>query len=93
MLGVSKLKVSGVTKMMWPKEQDSGIRKSQIYEIRLRGKLDKDWSEWFEGMTISYDDGLTILKGKVLDQAALRGLLTKIWDLNHTVISETRIRE
>ena len=58
-----------------------------VYEIRVKGTLDKSWSDWFEGMVISHEDGNTLLKGKVADQAALRGILTRIWDLNRTVIS------
>lgn len=76
--------------MAYPKKD---INKSRIYEIRLRGRLDKDWSDWLEGMVISHDDDTTILKGKVLDQAALRGILSSIWDLNRTVISVRQIRE
>jgi hypothetical protein len=55
--------------------------------------MDKDWSDWLEGMVISHDDDITILRGKLLDQAALRGILSKIWDLNLTVISVRQIRE
>ena len=62
-----------------------------IYEIRIRGKLDERWSDWFNGMTISIeqvDNGIheTMLKICIPDQAKLRGILNKIWDLNLTVI-------
>lgn len=78
--------------MAWPKKEDRSINKSRIYEIRLQGRLDKDWSDWLEGMVISHEGENTVLKGKVLDQAALRGILSRIWDLNRTVISVNQIR-
>ncbi len=54
----------------------------RIYEIRLKGYLSLDWSDWFEGMTISHDEEHnTLLTGPVVDQAALFGLLDKIRDL------------
>jgi hypothetical protein len=67
------------------------IDQPAIYEIRLQGYLNKSWSNWLEGMEIYFVDGQTILKGKVIDQVALRGLLTKIWDLNQTLIAINRI--
>jgi hypothetical protein len=79
--------------MAWQKNEDLSTNISRIYEIRLQGRLDKDWSDWFEGMVISHDVDITILTGKVLDQAALRGILSRIWDLNRTVISVNQIRE
>lgn len=51
------------------------------------GRLDKDWSDWLEGMSISYEGDITILRGYAIDQAALHGILTKIWDMNIKVIS------
>ena len=42
-------------------------------------------------MTIAFDSGITTLTGTVADQAELRGMLSKIWDLNLTVVSMTRI--
>jgi len=70
--------------------------KRETYEIRVKGILDRKWSGWFNGMAISFgqaSDGspLTTLSGTVADQAKLRGLLSKIWDLNLTVLSVTRI--
>ena len=53
-----------------------------------------DWQEWFNGMMIATEQGkdgvITTLKGLVADQAALRGILNKLWDLNLTVISVKR---
>jgi hypothetical protein len=60
---------------------------ASVYEIRLQGQLDPRWSDWFSGLTVSVDDGLTTLTGPVTDQAVLRGILSKIWDLNLVLIS------
>ncbi len=68
-------------------------RKQANYEIRLEGRLDKDWSDWLEGMSISYDGDVTVLKGPIIDEAALRGILARIWDLNRTVISMKRVHD
>lgn len=73
--------------MAWLRKQNQSIDEHPIYEIRLQGRMDKDWSDWLEGMTISYEGDVTVLRGHVIDQAALRGILTRIWDLNRTVIS------
>ena len=61
------------------------------YVIRIKGHLDPRWSEWFEGLTvIRVEPGETILSGRLSDQAALHGVLTKIRDLNLTLLSVTR---
>lgn len=53
-----------------------------LYEIRIKGHLDDKWADWFEGLTITREDnGETRLKGPVVDQAALYGLLRKVRDL------------
>ena len=61
------------------------------YQIQVQGRLDEGWSDWFSGMTVMFESGVTTLTGAVADQSALRGILTKIWDLNLTLISITRI--
>lgn len=64
-----------------------------FYEIKIQGQLDLQRSKWFEGMSLSYiensESGLacTLITGPVIDQPALYGLLTKIRDLNLTLIS------
>ena len=63
-----------------------------IYQIRIKGELDRRWMEWFEGMTITWEaDGHTLLAGPVVDQAALHGLLKKIRDLGMPLIWVIRI--
>ena len=66
------------------------------YQIQIQGKLDPQRSAWFEGMNLSYvengEGGLecTLIEGPVIDQPALYGLLTKIRDLNLTLICVRR---
>jgi hypothetical protein len=61
------------------------------YLLKVEGELDRSWSGWFSGLTVTYDNGVSTLTGHVADQAALRGILSKIWDLNLTLISVVRI--
>lgn len=63
-------------------------------EIRVRGRIDEHWSDWFEGLTVTYtDQGETILAGEVADQAALYGLLAKLRDLGLPLVSVKRLAE
>ena len=58
------------------------------YEIRLQGRLEERWAVWFEGLTIEAGpDGGTVLRGQVLDQAALHGILARLRDLGIPLIS------
>jgi hypothetical protein len=70
-------------------------QQGNIYQIVVQGQLDQNWSTWFEELEISHIEGevapLTILTGPFVDQAALRGVLTKLWDLRLTLISVTKI--
>jgi hypothetical protein len=60
----------------------------QYIEIRVRGRIDEHWSEWFEGLTITHtDQDETVLTGAVADQAALYGLLAKVRDLGLPLMS------
>lgn len=62
-----------------------------VYEIRVEGHLTDRWADWFDGMVIHNDpNGETTLTGRLTDQAALFGVLTKIHDLNLTLISVYR---
>ncbi len=59
-----------------------------IYQIRVRSHLGSDWTDWFEGLTITLEeDGNTLITGPVVDQAALHGLLKKVRDLGMSLIS------
>lgn len=54
----------------------------QRIEIRVKGQINQQWSEWFGGLTISHSDpGETTLAGFVSDQAALYGIIARLRDL------------
>jgi hypothetical protein len=58
------------------------------YQIRLKGHLDCQWTDWFEGLTITLEDnGDTLLTGPLVDQAALHGLIKKARDLGMPLLS------
>jgi hypothetical protein len=61
------------------------------YEIRVEGVLDQHWSPWFDGLRITSRGGVTTLRGPVVDQAALLGLLAKAHDLGLSLISVRRV--
>jgi len=59
-----------------------------VYQIRVKGHLGHEWTDWFEGLTITLEeDGNTLLTGPVVDQAALHGLLKKVRDLGMPLVS------
>jgi hypothetical protein len=59
-----------------------------VYQIRIKGQLDSQWADWFEGLTITLEEnGDTLLTGPVVDQAALHGLLKKVRDLGMPLVS------
>jgi hypothetical protein len=64
-----------------------------IYQIRIKGHLGPQWTDWFGGLTITLEDnGETLLTGPVVDQAALHGLLRKVRDLGMPLISAIRVK-
>jgi hypothetical protein len=64
-----------------------------IYQIRIEGHLGPRWSEWFDGLTITPEEGgETLLTGPVADQAALHGLLRKVRDLGIPLKSAVRVK-
>jgi len=53
-----------------------------MYQITVKGHLDSHWSAWFDNMTIANQaNGAAVLRGPLVDQAALYGVLTKVRDL------------
>ena len=59
-----------------------------VYQIRIKGHLGRQWTDWFGGLTITLEeDGDTLLTGPVPDQAALHGLLKRVRDLGLPLIS------
>ena len=61
------------------------------YEIRVEGVLDRQWTAWFEGLEIDSDDSQTVISGPVADQAALHGLLNRVFDLGLVIVSVRRL--
>jgi hypothetical protein len=63
---------------------------TETYEIRVQGHLDRRWTAWFDDMELlTTDEGTTLIRGVVADQAALHGLLQKVRDLGLPLISVT----
>jgi hypothetical protein len=64
----------------------------EVYQIAVKGHLDSEWSDWFDGLTITLaDNGETILSGPIVDQTALHGVLIKIRDLGLPLLRLSRI--
>ena len=69
---------------------------SATYQIKVQGRLDERWAQWFDGMAIAFEpaeDGVTVtvLTGSVIDQAALYGLIGRMRDLGLPLISVERL--
>jgi hypothetical protein len=69
---------------------------SVVYRIEIEGALDGEWTDWFGASDVVGEVGesgaaVTVLTGEVADQAALRGLLERLWDLNLVIISVARV--
>jgi hypothetical protein len=67
----------------------------EVYQIKVQGGLPENWSDWFNGMTITVENEsngppVTTLTGTV-DQSALHGILAKIRDLNLKLVSFTQV--
>ena len=64
------------------------------YEIRVKGRLDQHWSSWFDGLTLGYEgDDITVLRGPLVDEAALHGVLNKVRDLALPLLGVSRVPE
>ncbi|PWT70542.1 MAG: hypothetical protein C5B60_11965 [Chloroflexi bacterium] len=65
----------------------------QVYQIRIKGHLGHQWTDWFEGLSITLtDNGETLLTGPLVDQAALHGVLKKVRDLALPLVSVNRVK-
>ena len=76
-------------------EINSESEKAQplVYQIRIKGHLGRQWTDWFGDLTITLEDnGETLLTGSVVDQAALHGLLKKVRDLAMPLLSVNRVK-
>ena len=67
------------------------LLRSNRYQIRVKGQLGSQWSEWFDGLAVLPGDGdETILRGRIVDQAALHGVIGKVRDLGLPLLAVTR---
>ena len=69
---------------------------AMIYQITVQGCVEPSWSDWFDGMEITNEttqdaQSITTFTSNVDDQATLRGILNRIWDLNLIVLSVIRV--
>ena len=65
----------------------------EFYQITVKGHLNPNWADWFDGLTITpLPNGTTAISGPVVDQAALHGLLRKVRDLGMPLVSVNRIQ-
>lgn len=60
------------------------------YQIKVQGKVNQQWLQNFESLKMDFDGSVTTFTGRISDQAALRGLLNSLWDLNLTLCSVKR---
>ena len=68
--------------------------KSALYEIRVKGNLDPQWTDWFDGFSLTQQaNDETLLTGQVADQPALHGLLARIRDLGLPLLSVQQVKE
>jgi hypothetical protein len=73
-------------------KQKTDPSQSIVYQIRIEGHLDAQWTDWFSGFSVSLEEnGDTLLTGPIADHAALFGLLKKVRDLGMPLISVNRI--
>ena len=68
-----------------------GSSRPEHYQIRVKGRLERRWELWFDGLQLSIDHEATMLEGSLADQAALYGVLLKIRDLGLPLLSVQRL--
>ena len=62
------------------------------YQIKVKENLEASVTDWFGGLTLTpLENGGTLLTGSFPDQAALRGFLDQLWNLNFTVLSVEKV--
>ncbi len=86
---------------MWMQTADNMEQKTQsvyagvgIFEIRIKGQLDNRWSDWFDGLDMELlENGEMVLSGAIVDQAALMGILSKLYRLNLPILSVNKVNK
>ena len=72
---------------------DTGPDQPTTYQVRIKGHLGPEWTDWFGGLAITLDNnGDTLLTGLVVDQAALHGLLRRVRDLGMPLVSVSQMK-
>lgn len=62
------------------------------YEIHIKGHLSANWSDWFDGLSVTnLEQGESLITGPIPDQAALHGLLARVYALNLTLLGVRRV--
>jgi hypothetical protein len=80
--------------MSYTLDTNTDPRQPTIYQIRVKGHLGSQWTDWFGGLTVTLEDnGETLLTGPVVDQAALHGLIRKVRDLGMPLVSVVSVRQ
>jgi hypothetical protein len=75
------------------KARDPQVMTGREYRITLEGELSDRAGRAFEGMTLTREDGMTVLLGRMRDQAELQGVLQRVSDLGLTLLSATAMNE
>jgi hypothetical protein len=64
-----------------------------IYQIHIQGQISESWSDWLGGLTITpQPEGETLLAGPIVDQAALHGIMDKLYAMNLSILSVVQVR-
>ncbi len=79
-----------IQKKKQPNQKDLIVYPAE-YEIIVQGKLDIGWSQRMSDMTITITGGIglapkTILRGNLVDQSALLGVLNTLHDLHYDIL-------
>ncbi len=74
--------------------ENTSILSTGFFEIHVKGHLDESWSDWLEGLEVKLlNSGEMILFGHIGDQAALMGILNKLYRLNLTLLSLNKVEQ
>ncbi len=88
MIGAPNKNVAGSHPAAEGNDRQDSRPEGTWYEIRVKGHLGPDWSDWFEGLALlPLENGEMLLSGHIVDQAALLGVLIKLNRLNLALLS------